>query len=55
MANRKSSAVLEYKVDELDRHVKQHNNLIDRMYGAEDKINLHDQRLKSLEDLRKGD
>ena len=54
MANRKSSAILQYKVDELDRHVKQHNNLIDRMYGAEDKINLHDQRLKSLEDRKKG-
>lgn len=50
MANRKSTAVLEYKVDELDRHVKKHNSLIDRMYKVEKNIGLQDQRIRALEE-----
>lgn len=52
MANRKSTAVIEYKVDALDAHVKEHNGLIDRMYKAEKTLGLQDQRIKALEDER---
>lgn len=50
MANRKSSAILEYKVDALDKHVKEHNNLINRMYCCEKAIELQDQRIKNIEE-----
>lgn len=54
MANRKSSAILEYKVDELDRHVKEHNNLVKRMYCCEEGLKLQEQRLSRIEDDKKG-
>ena len=39
-ANRKSTALLEYKVNELTEHVNKHNNLIDRMYKVENRVTL---------------
>ena len=38
--NKKSTALMEYKVDQLSEHVKQHNNLIDRMYKVENRVTL---------------
>ena len=38
--NKKSAALMEYKVDELTQHVKEHNNLIDRMYKVENRVTL---------------
>lgn len=40
LTNKKSQAVLEYKVDELTDHVNKHNNLIDRMYKIENRVTL---------------
>ena len=54
MANRKTSAILEYKVDELGKHVMEHNNLISRMYCCEKHIELQDQRLSRIEEEQKG-
>lgn len=40
MSNRKSTTILEYKVQELTEHVNKHNNLIDRMYKIENRVTL---------------
>ena len=55
-ANRKSAAVMEFRLQELEKKVDQHNNLIDRMYDAEAHIELlgaesarHNERLKIVE------
>lgn len=40
VSNRKSTTLLEYKVNELTEHVNKHNNLIDRMYKIENRVTL---------------
>lgn len=40
VSNKKTTALLEYKVDELTEHVNKHNNLIDRMYKIENRVTL---------------
>lgn len=40
VSNRKTTSILEYKVEELTKHVNQHNNLIDRMYKVENRVTL---------------
>lgn len=40
VSNKKTTALLEYKVDELTEHVNKHNNLIDRMYKVENRVTL---------------
>lgn len=39
-ANRKSTALLEYKLSQLEDKVSAHNHLVERMYEVEDKTNL---------------
>ena len=43
-ANKKSQAVMEYKIDELDKKVHEHNNLIDRMYKVENRVTLLEEK-----------
>ena len=38
MSNNKSTALMEYKIDQLDEKVHKHNNLIDRMYKVEQDV-----------------
>lgn len=40
VSNKKNTAILEYKVNELTDHVNKHNNLIDRMYKIENRVTL---------------
>ena len=40
LSNRKTTTLLEFKVDELTEHVNKHNNLIDRMYKIENRVTL---------------
>lgn len=35
-----------YRIQQLEKKVDKHNNLIDRMYIVEDKINLHNEQIK---------
>ena len=37
-ANRKSSAIIDFKIEELTKKVNLHNNLIDRMYHVETRV-----------------
>lgn len=45
-ANKKSSAITDFKIEELTKKVNQHNNLIDRMYKAESRITVIEDELK---------
>ena len=42
IANRKSTALVTYRLEQLEKKVQAHNNLIDRMYAAEEAIKLND-------------
>ena len=46
ISNRKASAVMEYRLKELERKVEKHNNLVERMYGAEEKITVMEEKIK---------
>lgn len=45
-SNRKSAALVEYRLKQLEEKVQQHNNLVERMYEAEDRLNIYDEKLK---------
>lgn len=45
-ANKKSSAITDFKIEELTKKVNLHNNLIDRMYKAESRITVIEDELK---------
>lgn len=52
----KTAALISYRLEQLEQKVDKHNNLIERMYRAEetilrheDEINRHKERLKLLE------
>lgn len=57
IANRKSAALMEYRLEQLEKKVDKHNNLVERMYAVEEKtqlqeaeINRHKERLRVLEE-----
>lgn len=43
----KQTALIKAQIDELAKDVSKHNNLIDRMYAAEDKLNVIETKIKS--------
>lgn len=56
----KTRALMEYKMDELTKRVDKHNNLVERTYHLEEKITVHDEKIRvanhRIEDLeKKGD
>lgn len=58
-ANRKSSALIAYRLEQLEQKVNRHNNMIERTYRLEEQTALQEAELKRvnhrLEDLeRKG-
>ena len=38
--------ILLYRIEQLERKQEQHNSLIERMYRVEERIELHDEKLK---------
>lgn len=52
IANGKSQAVTETKLDELTREVREHNNFARRMPVVEEQIKVINHRIKDLEDAR---
>ena len=38
-----------YRIEQLEKKVEKHNNLIDRMYRVEERTELQEQRLDSME------
>lgn len=60
-ANRKSAALIAYRLEQLETKVQAHNNLVDRMYQVEERTELQEEKIKvvnhrlsDLEDFHKG-
>ena len=49
-ANRKSSALIAYRLEQLEKKVDLHNSVIARTYELEARADVTDERLKHLED-----
>ena len=58
-ANRKSSALIAYRLEQLERKVDKHNNVIERTYALEEKTSLLEERVKvanhRIDDLEKSE
>ena len=44
--NKKNNDLVIYRIDELDKKVKEHNSLIERMYIAEKRITVLEEKVK---------
>ena len=53
IANGKSQAVTETKLDELTREVREHNNFAKRMPVVEEQIKVINHRIQDLEDAQR--
>lgn len=45
-ANRKDNALVRYRIDELDKKVNKHNNLIERTYDLEKRVAILEEKEK---------
>ena len=56
-ANRKSAALIAYRLEELERKVQAHNNLVERTYKLEERTELQEEKIKvanhRIDDLEK--
>ena len=46
LANRKSTALVIYRLEQLEQKVSKHNNLVERAYALEESVALLDERQK---------
>lgn len=57
LVNRKSSALIAYRLEQLEQKVSKHNNLIERTYALEESVELIKERQKvanhRIDDLEK--
>lgn len=57
-AHRKSSALIAYRLEQLEKKVETHNNLIERTYKLEEQTALQEEKIKvvnhRLDDLERG-
>lgn len=44
-SNKRNNDLVIYRIDELDKKVHEHNNLIDRMYKAEENIKIIQEKM----------
>ena len=58
-AQRKSSALIAYRLQELEKKVQAHNNLVERTYHLEERMEVHEKKIKvanhRIEDLERKD
>lgn len=58
LASRKNTALIAYRLEQLEKKVQAHNNLVERMYNVEEKTQLQEEKIKvanhRIEDLEKG-
>ena len=56
-ANRKGTALIAYRLEELEKKVQAHNNLVERMYLVEERTELQEEKIKvanhRIEDLER--
>lgn len=46
LSNISNKKIVNYRIDELEKHVLAHNNLIDRMYKVENRVTLIEDEIK---------
>lgn len=46
LTNNSNKNLINYRIDELEKHVIKHNNLIDRMYKVENRVTLIEDEIK---------
>ena len=46
LANRKSTALVIYRLEQLEQKVSKHNNLVERTYALEESVALIDERVR---------
>lgn len=58
LANRKSTALIAYRLEQLEQKVSKHNKLVERTYALEEAVALAEERQKvanhRIDDLEKG-
>lgn len=58
MAHRKTTALIVYRLEQLERKVDLHNNAVERIYELESRADVTDEKLKvadhRIDDLEKG-
>ncbi len=45
-ANKKSSALIAYRLEALEKKVQAHNNLVERMYRVEERTEIQEEKIK---------
>lgn len=45
-ANRKSTALIAFRIEELEKKVQKHNNIIERTYALEKRVEVDEEKLK---------
>lgn len=59
LSNRKSAALIAYRLSELEKKVEKHNNLVERTYKLEQDSAVHDEQIKvanhRISDLEKAE
>ena len=57
LANRKSQALVEYRLSELQKQVERHNQIIERTYALEERTSIVEEKVKvanhRIDDLEK--
>ena len=46
LANRKSTALIAYRLEQLEKKVDKHNSVVERTYALEEAVSLLDERVK---------
>lgn len=54
-ANRKSQALIAYRLEELEKKQDKHNNLIERTYKLEGRVTEAEHDIRDLKSTRKGE
>ena len=54
-ANRKSQALIAYRLEELEKKQDRHNNLIERTYKLEGRVTEAEHDIRDLKSTRKGE
>lgn len=49
LANRKSSALIAYRLEQLEEKVNKHNGVIERTYALEQRVSVDEEKLKVTE------
>ena len=49
LANRKSTALITYRLEQLEAKVEKHNNLVERTYRLEEAVQLTEERIRVLD------